>query len=94
MYYLNFEFKFYLKIRYCTPNNICTLRPNTIKQKHVKNWSWALLLCVAGEEWELADETGDDMWVEVGGVELHQAHGQGEEGGAVSLRLPAVVQRL
>jgi hypothetical protein len=34
------------------------------------------------------------MWVEVGGVELHQAHSQGEEGGAVSLRLPAVVQRL
>jgi hypothetical protein len=34
------------------------------------------------------------MRVEVGGVELHQAHSQGEEGGAVSLRLPAVVQRL
>ena len=34
------------------------------------------------------------MWVEVGGVELHQAHSQGEQGGAVSLRLPAVVQRL
>ncbi len=34
------------------------------------------------------------MWVEVGGVELHQAHSQGEEGGAVSLRLPAVVQSL